>query len=85
MLRPFTIDRAADLFGTGGADGAVIFVEAQAGLFERQVERLKERPDFGFAVLHHAFVDHAVNAAGQHCVDMREIPDIVGIIAAHIV
>ena len=70
MVHTCRVERLADLFGTGGAHGAVGFVEGEAGLLERQPAIVEQRADFRLGIVDHPLVDHAVHAAGQHGVEM---------------
>ena len=51
------VDRPAHLFGTRGADRAIVFVEAQAAGLEGQAEIIEQAAHFAFGVVDHALVD----------------------------
>jgi hypothetical protein len=85
VVDALAVDRLANLFGTGGAHRARVLEETQAALLERQAAVFEQAPHFGFGVVDHAFVDDAVDAAGEHAVEVRHQLDIVGVVAADIV
>ena len=62
----------------------VVLVEAQAGGLERQAEEVEQRAHLGLGVVDQSLVDHAVDAARQHRVEVRHQPHIVGVIAADV-
>ena len=49
-----------------------------------QVDKSEKRPDFGFGVLDHSFVDYTVDETGLNRIHVSHQPHIVAIIAAEI-
>ena len=65
LVDTFAIDRATHLFGAGGAHRPIVLEETQAAVLERQPAIVQQAADLGFGVVDHAFVDDAMDAAGQ--------------------
>ena len=80
LLEARAADRPPHLFGAGGADGAGVFVEGEAGRIKRQVEKLEQSPDLGFGVINQILVDHPVDMAGEHGVEMAHEGHIIAVI-----
>jgi hypothetical protein len=65
------VDRAADLLGAGGAHGARIFVEAQAGRIEGEAQMVEQPPDLSLRIVDQPFVDDQMGWIGQDAAEMR--------------
>src|SRR3984957_21332720 len=72
------------LLGTRRAHRSVVLVETQAALLERQPAVLEQPANFALRVLDHGFVEHAMNTAGQHGIDVRHESQVVGVVPAEI-
>src|ERR1051325_1497158 len=81
LLDSLAEDRLAHLFRTPGANGTPVAIEVQALLVDRQAAIVEKRANFAFGVLDHSFVEDAMNAPGQHGVEMRQQRDIIGVVA----
>src|SRR3546814_13262675 len=53
-----------------GMESALIHLESQTGIGERQIERLEQPPDLSFQIVHQSFILHMVNAARQRLIKM---------------
>src|SRR5262245_36219494 len=63
VIDSLAIDRLAHLLRAGGAHGALVLVEPQTALVERQAAIVEQAPDFALGVRDHALIDHAMHAA----------------------
>ena len=76
------IDRLANLFRARRANGPLGLVELEAGRLEIQSAVAQQASDLRFGIVHHALVDHPMDPAREHAVDMSHQPHIVGVITA---
>ena len=71
LIEAFAADRAPHLLRTGGANGALILVEAEAGFFKFETEMVEQRADFGLGIVDQPFVDDAVDSARLDLIEVR--------------
>src|SRR5437868_7566683 len=77
FVRGVAIDRPAHLLGACRPHRPLGLVELQHLRLELQAAMVEQTPDFGFGVVDHPLVNHAMHAAWQNRVDMGHQPHIV--------
>src|SRR5207342_2215409 len=79
LLDAFPADRAPDLLGAGCPNRALVVLEIEACLIERQAEPIEQRANSCFGFGNQFLVDHPDHPARRNPVEMIHHPDIVGI------
>jgi hypothetical protein len=81
----FAVDRLAHLFGAGGAHGAVVLVEAQAGVLEGQAAVVEQAAHLASVSSTMRLVDTRWTRPGSTRVEVRHQRDVVAVVAAEVV
>src|SRR4051812_27494687 len=82
MVRSLGADWTSHLFGAGGANRPLRFMEAQAGFVERKVQIVEQTSDFWFRIGNQLLVDNSMNRTGRDCVEVAQQAHVISIIPA---
>src|SRR3974390_246460 len=72
------------LLGTRGTHGALVFIESQSLLLERQSAVIKQPANLAFGVIDRGFIEYAMHPARQNRIDVRHQFDAITVVAAKI-